>query len=82
MDIDLDTPCPRCGKELGLRKIPGDIMVLTCSRCQVGAVAGDDRFSPEPAPFQEVLDAWLRKRAEKVADDAKRAAGRYTEVTR
>lgn len=81
MDINIETLCPYCRSPISIRDM-GAVVVLGCKTCHIEAVVGDDRFIATKDMSRETIDDRLRKRAEKVAEDAKLAKGRYTEVAR
>ena len=81
MDINRETRCPHCDSALDVRNL-GDVVVLGCPLCPIEAVVGDDRFLPTQDVPIETRDGKLRHRAERIAEDRKRAEGRYTEVKR
>ena len=93
MDINRETRCPHCDGALTVRELPGadssavdgfrvSYVVLGCPFCPIEAVVGDDRFLPTQDVPIETRDGKLRHRAERIAEDRKRAEGRYTEVKR
>lgn len=53
--------------------------MLSCDTCELAGIVGDDRFLDEKGVGDRECQARLKKRAERVKQNAKEAKGRYTE---
>ena len=80
---EMTCPTPGCGSVMTVWEFgEPPVTVVSCTQCELDGVLGDDRlFSHAGIPTPEVR-AVLKARADKLADLAKQAKGRYTEIKR